>query len=371
MITTRANATTKLQKAVEELGLPSPITADWKRALECADRQAFAANILFSASRTVEDLCLRYDHRRFEDDPNSPARWYQYNWLFVALRLATMQQGLVSNSFQNLRTLKMVRQNGTAHAPLSPLSFVFRLPHLRHFEAHGHYDHKLGASSRPWDIGAIPRDGDWHGIDPSPIETMVFRDADLGSSTISLLLRTCKALKHFDLEVVPQGSVGVIIDYLRIDRALHCHASSLESIRIDILGSHEQRASVAWESDQHVRFSLTSLPLFPMLKSLKLPINAILPFDNALNLNVLDTSPKCQSRLGSYLPLSIKDFSFNTQIQQRGAIFYEMYDLAEKDLRLFPKLQRIHILDTEPQDPGWFILKEKFTEANVELTVEY
>jgi hypothetical protein len=107
--TTQEIATAKLQNAAGELGLPSPITDDWKRAIECADRQAYAANILFSTSRTVEDLCLRYDHRRFENDPSSPSRWYQYNWIFVALRLATMQQSLASNSFQNLRTLKMVR----------------------------------------------------------------------------------------------------------------------------------------------------------------------------------------------------------------------------------------------------------------------
>jgi hypothetical protein len=67
MTATRAVATTNLQNTVEELRLPSPITADWKCALECADCQAFAANILFSTFRTLEDLSLRYDHCRFED----------------------------------------------------------------------------------------------------------------------------------------------------------------------------------------------------------------------------------------------------------------------------------------------------------------
>ena len=149
-----------------------------------------------------------------------------------------MQQSLASNSFQNLRTLKMVQQDETALETLSPLSFVIRLPYIRHFEAHGYYDHEIGASSRPWDAGALPQDGDWYGIEPSPLETMVFRGPELGSSTVSLLPHTRKALKRFHLEVISQVSLSVIIDYLRIDRALHCHAGSLESIRIDISRSH-------------------------------------------------------------------------------------------------------------------------------------
>jgi hypothetical protein len=262
----------------------------------------------------------------------------------------------------------MVRQGGTAPAPFSPLSFIFRLPSLRHFEAHGHRDHKLGASSRSWDTGALVRDGDWYGIDPSPIETMVFRDADLGSSTISLLIRTCKALKHFDLEVVTKGSIGFTIDYLRIDRALHCHANSLERIHISI---SDEGASLTWGVDRHVRFSITSLPQFHVLKSLKLPINAVLPFGNSPNLNVPDILPTRQSKLGFCLPLSIENFSFSTQVQQRGALVSGLHGFAESDLTFFTKLRLIHILDTEPEDPGWLVLMKKFAEANVKLTVGY
>jgi len=102
-----------------------------------------------------------------------------------------------------------------------------------------------------------------------------------------------------------------------------------------------------------------SLPQFPVLKRLKLPINAILPFDNSLSLSFLGTLPICQSTLGSYLPLSIEDFSFSTRIHGPGSLFNQLYDFAEKDLRSFTKLKRLHVLDIAPQDPGWFVLKEK------------
>lgn len=254
LTTTRTAATAKLKQAVKAFRLPSFIMRDWFHSLDCADRQAFAAVIVFLASRTVEELCLRHDHRQ---------RHYE---LFTVFYLATKNPTVTSNSFHNLKCLKVIVQDERASVPIRPLAFIFRLPSLRHFEAHGYFDHELGASPRHYNSGPLPIDGDWYGIEASPIESMILRDVDLGCSTMSLLIRTCKALRRFELEAADKGSRVAIRDYQRPDAALLCHVNSLESLCIEF---SDESSMFHWGYDQYVSSSLRSLPRFSKLKSIK------------------------------------------------------------------------------------------------------
>ncbi|KAJ4294092.1 hypothetical protein N0V90_007782 [Kalmusia sp. IMI 367209] len=302
------DALRRLSKAIDELNLPTSLTAKHKEFLGFlgASRTAACHELsLVLASRNLETLSLQLGYKcTIGTEPISMVNHILFEGPNWAGRFDKVQSVFITPPTSNWKT------------DLYELAYVFKMPSLRRFEISGCKERKLGMS-RGWNNqGELIADlGKWRLVENSSVESIILRHSDVGHCAINTLLNCCKAVKHLSFEVADSAVLEGWFQFFRLEDALCRHAASLEHLAI------VPSETAVWHQrpHQYVNFGLLLfLSQLCKLSSAAFPLIAIpASFDDGLPGLELG-SPFDEARSRTYLPPSLKGISICNGIVHYG-----------------------------------------------------
>ncbi|KAF2112769.1 hypothetical protein BDV96DRAFT_157107 [Lophiotrema nucula] len=325
---------------IDQLGLPSHIRSHWKRLLLIDEENAFAGLTVLLASQKLEELRLTYNQGGVAFIP----------WALDTMQFSMQQAPTANdNAFLMLHSMRLASSDKWCGAiKMRELSHIFRLPVLRHLEVAGCLEMTLGHGR--------PSDREWADLH-SPLETLSFRESALTAHALSIILRSCKALRSFRLEIDRLGPGYHDFDQTILDEGLSYQADSLEDLCVDF---HDIETAVTWALDGQgfEAPALESLGRFTQLRTVTLPPNAILPQDR-----------NAPQSLGSLLPKCLETFELSNALLNHDLHFGQLWEFALYDLDSFPAVKCIYLHSSERLHPDWSRLKELLALRKVELVV--
>ncbi|OCK74861.1 hypothetical protein K432DRAFT_185812 [Lepidopterella palustris CBS 459.81] len=334
-----------LRQAAERFRYPPAYINKWKGDLSnSVDDARFALMLLLTAK--LEELSLIFPSYDIEiKDP-----WF----LRLVDKALDDPVRIRFHEFRHLKTLK-VAYSEFAHGGFLLTTFapLFRLPALRTFEATKCF--------QPNDMPA------YHWPEKSSsMESITFHQSQLSREALHALLRACKGIKHFNFGwtcMVPLSEEPQHIDYIALDSSLRTQQHSLETLSLSFA---DIRAEELWAFDPNVIGSLRSLRAFPNLKSITVPVNALLDF--AANTSA-DPSIAARAQLANLLPSSLERLRFVNRIYRHVVRFQQLQGFADHALGLFPRFKHLEVCSSDVENEDWTLLRDRLREREVVLVV--
>ncbi|KAF2728221.1 hypothetical protein EJ04DRAFT_109157 [Polyplosphaeria fusca] len=331
-----------VRQAANKFQMPRGIKIQWRNHFDYDHENACTAILLVQTSPNLQELHLRYDQGVIAILP----------WSLELMRIFSQSRSALGHdAFPALHTVRLsCRLHKTRGAiRFRQLTHLFQLPNIRHIEVNGCLEMSLGNGSL-WDHC-------WQGVQSATLETLIFRESMLHANALYVVLRSCKALKNFHLEMDLLGPAWNKFDYGRLNQGLAYHVDSLRTLCI---GFHDKAIQ---QNQGHGTMSdskLLSLTNFAKLRSLTIPLNMIVQFP---------PGPEAKG-LAELLPDSLQGLEICNTILLRQYFGVLLQYLLKSRITSMTQLRTLQIRSLNPLEPNWLIVAGMLQERGVSLVLE-